>query len=185
MDSSYASCSSSSSGSSFWDSGPDSESDSEHDAPNEYSEWRDCLRGMEAKYPRGAGETHTPAGKCDVVESQRRQGVSHPGEVLISEPELEPPQPVAPMHSYSDDPPTYEVAVGEPQRATVPSAPNESASRLAQTKDGAHLALFQTLAEDVQKVSASCLNSRLLTDRTRLLESIQGYSSSVAMAHGS
>ncbi|QRV83768.1 hypothetical protein RhiJN_11784 [Ceratobasidium sp. AG-Ba] len=146
--------SSSSSRSSFWDTGTDSES--EYDASHEFSEWRECLRGMEAKYPRGkAGGTvkHKPSGKCDAAESVQRQGVLRPSEDIGSRspPESWPqPQATTEMRAYTDDPPAYEVAVGDvykkPNRSTV-----SVAAQLAKTKDGAHLALFQSLAEDVQK----------------------------------
>ncbi|KAG8739216.1 hypothetical protein FRC10_005873 [Ceratobasidium sp. 414] len=144
--------SSSSSGSSFWDAGSDS--DPESDAQHEYSEWRDCLRGMEAKYPRGGvgtPVTHVHSGKYDAVEPvRRRQGVLRSSQDLAAQPEPETPRPASSMHSYPDEPPAYEVAVAERQGKTHrPSPP--AAVQLAQTKNGAHLALFQTLAADVGK----------------------------------
>ncbi|KAG9082505.1 hypothetical protein FRC06_004958, partial [Ceratobasidium sp. 370] len=147
------SSSSSSSGSSFWD--VDSGSDPEYDARHEYSEWRDCLRGMEAKYPRGGvgtSGTHTPSGKCDAIEPvRRRQGALRSGQDLVAQPESETPRPSSSMHSYPDDPPTYEVAVGETQSKTHQPSHPVGAVQLAQTKNGAHLALFQTLAAEVEK----------------------------------
>ncbi|KAG8722784.1 hypothetical protein FRC09_005718 [Ceratobasidium sp. 395] len=147
------SSSSSSSGSSFWDA--ESGSDSEYnDAQDEYSEWRDCLRGMEAKYPRGgAGTTvaHIPTEKSDVVEpAQQRQGVMRSDEDLVARPKSDSPRPSSSMHSYPDDPPTYEVAIGKiPSKKQRPSPP--TVIELSQTKNGAHLVLFQKLAEEVEK----------------------------------
>ncbi|KAG8707898.1 hypothetical protein FRC08_000225 [Ceratobasidium sp. 394] len=149
---SMQSSSSSSSGSSFWD--VDSGSDSEYDAQHEYSEWRDCLRGMEAKYPRGGvglSGTHTPSGKCDAIEPvRRRQGVLSSSQDLVAQPESETTRSASSMCSYRDDPPEYEVAIGERQDKAHRSMP-PAATRLAQTKNGAHLALFQTLAAGVEK----------------------------------
>ncbi|KAG9125365.1 hypothetical protein FRC07_007888, partial [Ceratobasidium sp. 392] len=54
------------------------------------------------------------------------------------------------MHSYTDDPPTYEVAIGKLPGKTDQKSP-AAAVQLSQTKNGSHLALFQALADDVRK----------------------------------
>jgi len=139
--------------SSFWES--DSDSDSDYDESlgdeHEYSEWRDCLRGMEAKYPRdgsavrvatGTSGTATPAEKGEYA-LPRRDSQGH----------------IAVDHApYSDPPPAYETTVRQPP-APVPS-------KLSQTKNGAYLEFFLALSEDVQKNPRSVIDriSRWLLD---------------------